>query len=127
MEFSRVSRHAGCRVAQRGFTREAVEALYRFGHSKRRHGADVFFMDHKARQRARAELGAKAILIPPYTPRWNGKIERFFGTARREWSHSRTWPDSTARDRALASFLRFYNRRRPHSAANGRAPITRVH
>jgi transposase InsO family protein len=71
-------------------------------------------------------LGAKQILTPAYTPRWNGKIERFFGTARREWSHSRTWPDSTTRDRALSSFMRFYNRRRPHSAADGRAPITRV-
>ena len=72
------------------------------------------------------ELGARQILTPPYTPRWNGKVERFFGTARREWSHSRVWPDSTSRDRALASFLRYYNRRRPHSAASGRAPITRV-
>jgi transposase InsO family protein len=73
-----------------------------------------------------AELDAKQILIPAYTPRWNGKIERFFGTARSEWSHSRIWPNSTIRDRALASFMRFYNRRRPHSAAGGRAPITRV-
>jgi transposase InsO family protein len=72
------------------------------------------------------ELGARQILTPAYTPRWNGKIERFFGTARREWSHSRIWPDSTTRDRALSSFMRFYNRRRPHSAAGGRAPITRV-
>jgi transposase InsO family protein len=74
-----------------------------------------------------AQLGARQILTPAYTPRWNGKIERFFGTARREWSHSRTWPNSTARDRALSSFIRFYNRRRPHSAAGGRPPITRVH
>ncbi len=65
------------------------------------------------------ELGARQILTPPSTPRWNGKIERFFGTARREWSHSRVWPDSTARDRTLSSFIRFYNRRRPHSAAGG--------
>ena len=74
-----------------------------------------------------AELGARHILTPPYTPRWNGKIERFFQTLDTEWAHGRTWPDSTTRDRALASFIRFYNRRRPHSAANGRAPITRVH
>jgi transposase InsO family protein len=72
------------------------------------------------------QLGARQILTPAYTPRWNGKIERFFGTARHEWSHSRIWPDSTTRDRALSSFMRFYNRRRPHSAAGGRAPITRV-
>lgn len=74
-----------------------------------------------------AELGARHILIPPYTPRWNGKIERFFGTLDTEWAHGRVWPNSTRRDRALASFIRFYNRRRPHSAASGQPPITRVH
>jgi len=73
------------------------------------------------------ELEARHILIPPYTPRWNGKIERFFGTLDNEWAHGRVWPNSTTRDRALQSFLRFYNRRRPHSAASGRPPITRVH
>lgn len=72
------------------------------------------------------ELGARHILIPPYTPRWNGKIERFWGTLDAEWAHSRVWPNSTTRDRALASFLRFYNRQRPHSASNGRPPISRV-
>ena len=74
-----------------------------------------------------AELGARHILIPPRTPRWNGKIERFFGTLDTEWAHGRVWPNSTQRDRALASFIRFYNRRRPHSACGGRPPITRVH
>jgi transposase InsO family protein len=74
-----------------------------------------------------AELDAHHIRIPPYTPRWNGKIERFFQTLDTEWAHAHTWPDSTTRDRGLQSFLRFYNRRRPHSAANGQPPITRVH
>jgi len=73
------------------------------------------------------ELGVRHILIPPYTPRWNGKIERFFGTLDSEWAHGRVWANSTVRDRALSSFIRFYNRRRPHSAAGGRAPISRVH
>jgi transposase InsO family protein len=73
-----------------------------------------------------SELGARHILIPPRTPRWNGKIERFFGTLDTEWAHGRVWPNSTTRDRALSSFMRFYNRRRPHSAADGRAPLTRV-
>jgi transposase InsO family protein len=72
------------------------------------------------------QLGARHILIPPYTPRWNGKLERFFGTLEDEWAHGRVWPDSTARDRALSSFIRYYNRWRPHSAAGGRPPITRV-
>jgi transposase InsO family protein len=72
------------------------------------------------------ELGARHIRIPPYTPRWNGKLERFFGTLEDEWAHGRTWPNSATRDRALSSFIRYYNRWRPHSAAGGRPPITRV-
>lgn len=72
-----------------------------------------------------AELGARHILTPPYTPRWNGKIERFFQTLDREWA-APSWPDHITRDKALRSYLRYYNRRRPHSAADGRAPTTRV-
>jgi transposase InsO family protein len=78
-------------------------------------------------QRTLKDLGARQILIPPRTPRWNGKIERFFGTLDREWAHGRIWPTSRDRDRALSSFIRYYNRRRPHTAASGQAPITRVH
>ena len=74
-----------------------------------------------------ARHDARHITPPPYTPRWNGKIERWFQTAKREWSHGRIWQNSRQRDRALSSFLRFYNRQRPHSAAAGRAPLTRVH
>lgn len=74
-----------------------------------------------------AELDARHILIPPRTPRWNGKVERFFQTLDREWAHGRVWQNSRQRDRAPSSWIRFYNRRRPHTAASGRAPITRVH
>jgi transposase InsO family protein len=74
-----------------------------------------------------ADLQARHILIPPRTPRWNGKVERFFQTLDTDWAHGRIWQSSTERDRALQSFLRFYNRQRPHTAAGGRAPITRVH
>ena len=74
-----------------------------------------------------AELGARHIRIPPYTPRWNGKLERFFGTLEDEWAHGRVWPNSATRDRALSSFIRYFNRWRPHSSAGGRPPITRVH
>jgi len=87
--------------------------------------AKCYARSHAFRQ-ALTELGAKHILIPSYTPRWNGKVERFFGTLDAEWAHGRVWPNSSQRDRALSSFLRFYNRRRPHSAAAGRPPISRV-
>jgi transposase InsO family protein len=67
------------------------------------------------------------IRTPPYTPRWNGKAERFIQTLQREWAYASTWPDSTARARTLASFLRYYNKRRPHSSLGDRPPLSRVH
>jgi transposase InsO family protein len=73
------------------------------------------------------ELGARHIRIPPRTPRWNGKAERFIRTLDEEWAHGRIWPNSTRRNRALASFLRYYNRRRPHTSLSDRPPISRVH
>jgi transposase InsO family protein len=72
-------------------------------------------------------VGARQIFTPPYTPRWNGKVERFFQTLKREWAFAHTWPDSTRRSKALGSFLRYYNRRRPHSSLSDRPPISRVH
>ena len=73
------------------------------------------------------ELGARHIRTPPRTPRWNGKAERFIRTLDDEWAHGRVWPSSTRRNRALASFLRYYNRRRPHTSLGDQAPISRVH
>ena len=84
-----------------------------------RHGRDF--------QHALAGLGARHILTPPYTPRWNGKVERFIQTLDNEWAKSQIWPDSRTRDRALSSFLRYYNRRRPHTSLGDRPPLSRVH
>jgi transposase InsO family protein len=67
------------------------------------------------------------IRIPPYTPRWNGKVERFIQTLQNEWAYSRTWPNSTRRARSLQSFIRYYNRRRPHSSLGDRPPLSRIH
>jgi transposase InsO family protein len=74
-----------------------------------------------------ATTGAHHIRTPPYTPRWNGKAERFIQTLQNEWAYSRTWPNSNARARSLLSFLRYYNRQRPHSSLQDRPPISRVH
>lgn len=73
-----------------------------------------------------AQLGARHILIPHYTPCWNWEIERFFGTLDAEWAHGRAGPTAPA---ATAPWP-------PSSAsttANGRTqrpaadPTTRVH
>jgi transposase InsO family protein len=74
-----------------------------------------------------AAHGARHILTPPYTPRWNGKAERFIQTLQREWAYAHRWQSSTERLRSLSSFLRYYNRCRPHSSLGDRPPISRVH
>jgi hypothetical protein len=74
-----------------------------------------------------AGVGAKHIRIPKSTPRWNGKVERFIQTLQNEWAYARLWPTSHQRARALPSFIRYYNRYRPHSALEGLPPISRVH
>jgi transposase InsO family protein len=74
-----------------------------------------------------ARHGLRHIRTPRYTPRWNGKAERFIQTLQNEWAYARRWENSTQRARALSSFLRYYNRARPHSSLGNRPPVSRVH
>jgi transposase InsO family protein len=78
----------------------------------------------RAFQDTLADIDARHITCPPYTPRWNGKVERFIRTLKTEWADAHSWPSSTERSRALASFIRYYNRRRPHSSLGDRPPTT---
>jgi transposase InsO family protein len=73
------------------------------------------------------ERSIRHIVTPPYTPRWNGKVERFHQTMEREWAKGLRYRNSTARNRALPHWLRHYNERRPHSSLGGKPPITRAH
>ena len=66
------------------------------------------------------------IVTPPYTPRWNGKVERFIQTLLKEWAYDRAYPNNAARLRRLPKIVDAYNRRRPHTALGGVPPISRV-
>jgi transposase InsO family protein len=66
------------------------------------------------------------IITPPYTPRWNGKVERFHQTMQREWAKGLRYRNSNARNAALPHWIAYYNERRPHSALGGRPPISRA-
>jgi transposase InsO family protein len=70
--------------------------------------------------------GIRHIITPPYTPRWNGKVERFHQTMDREWARGQRYRNSTARNRALPHWLDHYNHGRPHSSLGGRPPISRA-
>ena len=73
-----------------------------------------------------ARLGLRHLRTRPYTPRTNGKAERFIQTLLREWAYRRPYATSAVRHRALAPFVRYYNRRRPHGALNDQSPISRL-
>jgi transposase InsO family protein len=61
----------------------------------------------------------------PYTPRTNGKAERFIQTALREWAYAKHWSDSEQRDACLKPWTDYYNHERPHGSLNYMPPISR--
>lgn len=62
----------------------------------------------------------------PYTPRTNGKVERYQQTLQREWAYALEYASSDARRASLPHWVRHYNERRTHSALGNRPPIERV-
>jgi transposase InsO family protein len=62
----------------------------------------------------------------PYTPRTNGKVERYQQTLQREWAYALEYASSAARRASLPHWVHHYNERRTHSALGNRTPLTRV-
>jgi transposase InsO family protein len=80
----------------------------------------------RAFRAACAELGVRHLRTRPYTPRTNGKAERFIRTALTEWAYGQSYPSSAARAEALAPWLTRYNHERPHQGIGGVAPASRI-
>src|SRR3978361_1627695 len=59
----------------------------------------------------------------PYTPKTNGKVERFVQTSLREWAYARPYRSSALRELALQPFIHHYNWHRPHSALAHQPPM----
>ena len=73
-----------------------------------------------------AQLKIERRYTRPYSPWTNGKAEALIKTLLREWAYRFAYPTSAHRAKALPSYLRWYNQRRPHGSLNARPPISRV-
>lgn len=76
----------------------------------------------KAFAAALNQRGLRHLRTRPYTPKTNGKAERFVQTLLREWAYAKPYPSSGRRKGALPAFIDRYNRRRPHASLNGQSP-----
>ena len=72
------------------------------------------------------DLGIKHIRTKPYTPKTNGKAERFIQTALREWAYAQAYPTSDRRAEELPIWLHRYNWHRPHGGIKSQTPISRL-
>jgi transposase InsO family protein len=71
-------------------------------------------------------LGLRHIRTRPYTPKTNGKAERFIQTSLREWAYAQAYPTSEHRKAELPRWLHQYNWHRPHGSLQSRTPISRL-
>ncbi len=69
-------------------------------------------------------LGIRHRRTRPYTPRTNGKAERFIQTALREWAYAFSYATSEERKAHLPRWLHDYNWHRPHGSLNKQTPIS---
>jgi transposase InsO family protein len=72
------------------------------------------------------QLRIRHLRTKPFTPRTNGKAERFIQTCLREWAYAEAYTSSTERTLALVDWLHHYNWHRPHSALHSMPPITKL-
>jgi transposase InsO family protein len=109
-----------------GFLNSAVEFFARHGI-----GVRALLTDNGSNYCSRQfrmacqQMAIKHSRTRPYTPRTNGKAERFIQTALREWAYAKHWPDSNQRDAHLQPWIDYYNHMRPHGSLNYKPPISR--
>jgi transposase InsO family protein len=83
------------------------------------------YRSHKFKQACRKH-GLKHVRTRPYTPRTNGKAERFIQSALREWAYAQVYQTSAQRAEALPLWLHRYNWHRPHGSIDYKPPISRL-
>jgi transposase InsO family protein len=108
------------------FLVEAVAYFQRLGIATRRVLTDngPCFYAHQFASACK-RLGIVHKRTRPYTPRTNGKAERFIQTAIREWAYARRYENSAERSAQLLPWTHQYNWHRPHASLNQSPPISR--
>jgi transposase InsO family protein len=99
-----------------------------------RHGVSVQQVMTDNGSAYRSKLFAKAlhnaaarhVRTRPYTPRTNGKAERFIQTSLREWAYVKPYSSSAERSHAIGPWTDHYNLARPHAGIGGITPWQRV-
>ena len=76
--------------------------------------------------KALGQAGARHVRTRPYTPRTNGKAERFIQTTLREWAYAKPYASSDQRTAAIGPWIDDYNLKRPHAGIKGLTPWVRV-
>ncbi len=71
-------------------------------------------------------LALRHIRTKPYTPKTNGKAERFIKTALNEWAYARAYHTSDQRADHLPNWIHSYNWHRPHGGIGSQKPISRL-
>jgi transposase InsO family protein len=77
-------------------------------------------------RKACARHGLKHVRTRPYTPKTNGKAERFIKTALREWAYAQAYETSEQRAEELPRWTHRYNWHRPHGSLKAQTPISRL-
>jgi len=110
-----------------GFLRRAVRFFRRWGIRVERvltdNGSCYRAVVHAL---ACKRLGIKHLRTRPYRPRTNGKAERFIRTLTDSWAYGAVYRTSAERTAALAGWLDWYNRLRPHRSLARRPPLSRL-
>ena len=110
-----------------GFLNSAVEFFARHGI-----GVRALLTDNGSSYRSRQfrhacqKMAIKHSRTRPYTPRTNGKAERFIQTSLREWAYAHADENSNQRRARLPTWLHRYNWHRPHAGIHDRTPISRL-
>ena len=73
-----------------------------------------------------AEKGIRQLFTRPYTPRTNGKAERFIQTLKRRWAYRHVYRTSAIRAASLPAWIKHYNHERPHRMLGKRTPMARL-